>query len=83
MKASKKVSPKQAVANKVHELFGGGRHVEVRGTRVRGRFGGYFIAECNIDDVTIARARHRDWRVAYKFLDVEVEKVFEQGIALV
>jgi len=83
MKASKKVSPKQAVANKVRELFGDGRPVEVRGTRVKGRFGGYFLAECNVGDQTIARARHNNWRVAYKFLDVEVEKVFEQGVSLV
>lgn len=83
MKASKKVSPKQAVANKVRELFGDGRRVEVHGWRPKGPFGGHFYTEARFGDQTIARAHHRDWRVAYKFLDVEVEKVFEQGVSLV
>jgi hypothetical protein len=76
MKASKKVSPKQAVANKVREFFGDGRTVEVHGWRPKGPFGGHFYTEARFGDQTIARAHHRDWRAAYKLLILEVEKLY-------
>lgn len=49
--------------------------LDVRSTRVKGRFGGDFLVEV-VDgkDNVIGRARHRNWRMAYKILGVELSK---------
>jgi hypothetical protein len=52
-----------------------GSNVEVYGTRVTGDFGGYFLAELNINDRTVARSRHQSWRKAYKGLEIELSKL--------
>jgi hypothetical protein len=52
-----------------------GSNVEVYGTRVTGDFGGYFLAELNINDHTVARSRHQSWRKAYKGLEIELSKL--------
>lgn len=56
--------------------FNPGYVCEVRGTRIKGRFGGDFLAEAVVRDNVVARARHRNWRRAYKDLEVEVSKAF-------
>ena len=76
-------NPKLQVTNKFIELFGTGHDVEVRGTRVKGRFGGYFLAELCVDGNPVARSRERNWRIAYKILRLEVEKLWERGLRLV
>lgn len=68
-------SPKAKVIKRFTDLFGAA-NVEARGTRVGGRFGGYFLAELNVDGHTVARVRHPDWRKAYKLLTLEVEKLY-------
>ena len=52
-----------------------GSNVEVRGTRVQGLLGGYFLAELTINDRTVARSRHQSWRGAYKGLEIELSKL--------
>jgi hypothetical protein len=49
--------------------------IEVRGVRVKGRFGGEYLTEAIVDDHVVARARHRDWRKSYKMLELEVSRI--------
>lgn len=77
-------NPKLQVTNKFNELFGAGAHeIDVSGERVKTRGGSYFLAELAVDGQVIARARERNWRTAYKILRLEVEKLWERGVALV
>ena len=69
----KSTSPK-AQAAQLAEIAYPGSQIEVRGTRVKGKFGGYFLAEVYVNDRSVARARHRDWRTAYKGLNIEMSK---------
>lgn len=68
-----KLGPKEKVAEAVR-IVHPNETIEVRGTRIKGRFGGYFLAEVNINDRTVARAKHSDWRTAYKSLEIEFAK---------
>jgi hypothetical protein len=70
-------SPKENVAQAVR-LFYPNANVEVHGTRVKGRFGGYFLAEVFVDGRRLSQARHRDWRTAYKSLQIEFAKSWIQ-----
>lgn len=67
------VSPKSRVAHAV-SMVHPDANIEVRGTRVKGKMGGYFLAEVNVNGSTVSRARHRDWRTAYKSLEIEFAK---------
>lgn len=49
---------------------------EVRGTRIKGRFGGDFLAEAIVNENVVCRTRHRNWRNAYKMLHVQVSRMF-------
>jgi hypothetical protein len=66
-------SPKARVFNVVQSIHPDA-NIEVRGTRVKGRFGGYFLAEVSANDKILARARHNDWRTAYRSLEIEFSK---------
>lgn len=78
-----KPDPKKQVSLKFLELFGTDHGpVEVRGTRIKGRFGGEYLTEISVGDAVVARARHRDWRRSYKLLALEVEKLYADGVAL-
>ncbi|NDC75907.1 hypothetical protein EBZ70_11675 [bacterium] len=70
----KRMSPKAKVIEAAHCCVGCDTPVEVRGTRVKGKFGGYFLAEASANDVVLARSRDRDWRRAYKTLCIELMK---------
>lgn len=70
----KRMSPKAKVIEAATFCVTPGAAVEVRGTRVKGKFGGYFLAEASANDVVLARARDRDWRRAYKTLCIELMK---------
>lgn len=50
--------------------------IDVHGCRIKGKFGSYFLAEVNVNDRTVARAKHSDWRTAYKMLEIELSKRF-------
>lgn len=50
--------------------------IEVRGARIKGKLGGQFLAEVNVNNNTIVRAKDRDWRKAYKMLEIELSKRF-------
>ncbi|NBT35822.1 MAG: hypothetical protein EBT03_09870 [Betaproteobacteria bacterium] len=71
-------NPKQNVVNVLKNAFRD-QPVEVRGTRIRGRFGGEFLAEADVEDRVIARVRHRDWRKAYNLLANEVQLMWLEG----
>ena len=66
-------SPKAKIAD-LMQLAHPGATVEVRGTRVKGRFGGDYLTEASVNDRVLARARHRNWRKSYKMLEIEVSK---------
>lgn len=68
-----KLGPKEKVAEAVRIVYPDA-NIEVRGTRVKGRFGGQFLAEVNVNNNTLARCSHRDWRSAYKSLEIEFAK---------
>lgn len=68
-------SPKGKVLN-ILELTQDTRDVEVRGSRVKGRFRGEYLTEACVYGRVVASARHRDWRKSYKMLAVEVSKAF-------
>ena len=74
-----KPDPKKQVVLKFCELFGRELRPEVTGTRIQGRFGGDYLTEISMDDVVLARARHRDWRKSYKMLKLEVEKLYTES----
>ena len=67
-------SPKAQIAEVVSLSYPTGQ-VEVRGTRIRGRFGGDYLTEVSVAGRVIARARHRNWRKSYKMLNIEVSKL--------
>jgi hypothetical protein len=74
-----KPNPKAMVSIIFNKLFGKEHKHEVRGARVPS---GFYIAELNVGDVTLARAQSRDWRKAYKLLQIEVEKLYADGAML-
>jgi hypothetical protein len=51
-------------------MLSSGRSVDVRGSRVRGNF----LTEVVVDGRVVARAQHRNWRMSYKILSVELSK---------
>lgn len=71
----KSYSPKGRVAN-IASIAYPNAIIEVRGTRVKGRFGGNFLVQVNINNNTVVRAQHKDWRKAYKMLEIELSKRF-------
>ena len=75
-----KPDPKTLVGITFRNLFGSDHEFEVRGAR---QPSGLFVAELNVGDTTVCRAHNRDWRVAYKSLTFEVEKLFSDGVSLV
>jgi hypothetical protein len=68
------VSPKARVVA-LGEMVRPGEPITVRGVRVKGRGGGYFLAEISAGERVIARSRDRDWRKAYKGLEIELSKI--------
>jgi hypothetical protein len=76
-------NPKLQVSSKFNELFGSDHTVEVEGERVKGRFGGYFLAELRVGGLSVATSRDRNWRTAYKLLRLEVEKLYTEGYVLI
>jgi hypothetical protein len=68
----RKLNPKTEVA-RLCELVCPG--AEVRGTRVKGRLGGDYLTEVSVGGRIVARARHRDWRMSYKVLGVQLSKL--------
>ena len=71
----KNVGSKSKVQN-LARLLCGDRPVEVRGTRIRGKGGDEFLSEVAVDGRVVARARHRNWKMSYKILTVELSKAF-------
>lgn len=71
----KSYSPKGRVAN-IADIVYPNAIIEVRGVRIKGVRGGNFIAEVNINNNTVVRAQHKDWRKAYKMLEIELSKRF-------
>ena len=67
-------SPKAEILNLLEMSHPLGVAFEVFGTRVKGRFGGYYLTEARVNDRLVATARHRDWRKSYKMLGIEVSK---------
>ena len=70
-------SPKNKVMRAVNVVHPD-KDIQVYGTLVKGRFGGYFLAEVSVDGRVVARARHSDWRTAYKSLQIEFAKAWIQ-----
>lgn len=67
-------SPKAKVLELASFCVREGTPLEVRSTRVKGRFGGDFLVEVDADNQVLARARHRNWRTAYKLLGIELSR---------
>ena len=65
-------TPKARVIRAAELIVRQGAEIEVRGARVKGRFGGYFLAEASADGRVLARSRDRNWRKAYKGLEIEL-----------
>lgn len=89
-----KPNPKKQVELKFIELFGRGHKLEVHGIRVApedcARRGlrcttrdGLYFSELFVDGDSVASATDRDWRIAYKKLKIEVEKLYADGLSLV
>ena len=66
-------SPKAKIVD-LMQLAHPGAAIEVRGTRIKGRFGGDYLTEVSVDGRVLARARHRNWRKSYKMLEIEASK---------
>ena len=77
-----KPNPKKQVELKFVELFGRDYKVKVEGARAAGRTGRY-STHLIVNGETVASAMHADWRMAYKLLKLEVEKLFSEGVQLV
>lgn len=82
-----KPNPKKQVELKFVELFGRGHKLEVHGARMTPeecrRHGyrcttrdGLYVSELFVDGELLATAMDRDWRLSYKKLKFEVEKIF-------
>lgn len=85
-----KPNPKAQVELKFVELFGRGRVVKSMGRRISPdearRSGlkctsrdGLYVTELFVDGLQFATAADRDWRVAYKKLKIELEKLYADG----
>ena len=70
-----KPNPKKLVELKFTELFGKSLKPVVTGERV----GKYYVTTLTVNGKAIATAQDRDWRMAYKLLKFEVEKIFADG----
>lgn len=70
-----KPNPKKQVELKFAELFGKTLKPVVSGERV----GKYYVTVLTVDGQELATAKDRDWRMAYKLLKLEVEKLFVEG----
>lgn len=70
-----KPNPKKQVELKFLELFGKKFKPVVSGERV----GKYYVATLTVNGTQVASAQDRDWRMAYKLLKIEVEKMFSEG----
>jgi hypothetical protein len=77
-------SPKAKVLELASFCVREGTPLEVRSTRVKGRFGGDFLVEVVAElgwtgsSQVLATARHRNWRTAYKLLGIELSR---RGVA--
>ena len=70
-----KPNPKKQVELKFAELFGKSLKPVVTGERI----GKYYVTALTVNDQQLATAKDRDWRMAYKLLKIEVEKIFAEG----
>lgn len=70
-----KPNPKKQVELKFTELFGKSLKPVVTGERV----GKYYVTALTVNGRQLATAQDRDWRMAYKLLKIEVEKIFADG----
>lgn len=68
------INPKARVVV-LAEMVRPGEIIAVHGSRVKGRGGGYFLAEVSAGERVIARSRDRNWRKAYKGLEIELSKL--------
>lgn len=85
-----KPNPKAQAEHKFIELFGSGHDYSVTGNRLtpaacksQGFPTGTYYVEFFVNDKLLASAHHRDWRTAYRLLQVEIEKVYSEGRDLV
>lgn len=76
MKNMKNGSPKAKVLDLLSNHTTPGATFEVRGTRIKGRFGGDFLAEASIGGNVISRVHDHSWRNAYKTLYLQVSRMF-------
>ena len=85
-----KPNPKKQVEITFQRLFGRGHKVEVTGGRMSpeqcAKAGytaktrdGLYLTELSVDGDSAVRAADRDWRKAYKKLEIEVEKLYAEG----
>jgi hypothetical protein len=65
-------TPKGRVLRAAELVVPHGINIEIRGERVKSQGGSYFLAELVAGNRTLARSRHRDWRKAYKGLEIEL-----------
>ena len=75
-----KPNPKRQAELKFIELFGD-IEFDVTGERVSTNQGrsDYYLACLKVNDVTLATARHPDWRKAYKLLKTQIESIYAEG----
>jgi len=69
-------SPKAKVLELASFCVAEGVPLEVRSTRVKGRFGGDFLVEVLAGEPyhILVQTRHRNWRTAYKLLGIELAR---------
>jgi asparagine N-glycosylation enzyme membrane subunit Stt3 len=79
--------PKERVIRKFEELFDNKHEIDVIGHRFNGLEAkqanvprGRFVTQLFVDGKSIASSGHSDWRKAYRLLEIEVEKLFTEGV---
>ena len=79
-----KPTAKAQVENKFRELFGKEIPFKVSGQRVfvNGK-PTHYLSELIVEGNIAAEAKHSDWRKSYKLLQLEVEKLYADGLSLV
>ena len=84
---------KKQVELKFIELFGRDHKVKVTGERLTPEQcakkslrcttrDGLYLATLNVDGEDVASSTHRAWRLSYKLLKIEVEKLFSEGTSM-
>jgi hypothetical protein len=69
----KSYSPKGRVANIAGIIYPEAQ-IEVRGSRVSGNNSHNYVTEVVVNGTILAAGSHRDWRKAYKSLEIEFSK---------